>query len=161
MVAEETKVMWRQLRTLNPTPLSGLTMAGDPRDCYFSTQHCKDCHSWSAFNGPHIRQAFICRNRLHFGQVYVTFPTIPPFTDAFDWTASKTAADDFLQGTLPFADEELDETANLFLHQFRVSTALNSVSSEVTASEWVGKMKVWRETTTTSPSGIWVITKHR
>jgi hypothetical protein len=155
MFAEETKEMWRQLRSLNPTPENGLTTVEVPTDGDFWTQHCKDCHSWSVLTDPiEIRQALICRNRLHFGQTYGTFPTIPPFTDGIDWTASTTAADDPLQGTLPFADEELDEASTLFLHQFRVLTALISVSPEDTASEWVGKMKVWRETTTTNPSGM-------
>jgi hypothetical protein len=48
----------------------------------------------------------------------------------------------------------MDEESSLFLHHLRVSTALNSVSSEVTASEWVGTMKEWRETTTTNPIGV-------
>jgi hypothetical protein len=152
--------MWRQLRTLNFSPDSGLTTVEVPTDGDLSTQHCKDCHSWSVLTDPiEIRQALICRNRLHFGQAYGTFPTISvgggmKFDDAIDWTTSTTAADDLLQGTLPFADKELDEASTLFLHQFRVSTALNSVSSEVTANEWIGKMKVRRETTTTSPSGM-------
>jgi hypothetical protein len=101
-----------------------------------------------------IRQALICRNRLHFGQAHGTFPTIPPFTNAVDWTASTPDADAILEGALPFADDELDETSTLFLHQFQLSTALNSISSAATEREWVGKMKGWRETTTTSPSGM-------
>jgi hypothetical protein len=52
MVAEETKEMWRQLRTLNPTPDSGLTTVEVPSDGDLSTQHCKVCHSWSVLRIP-------------------------------------------------------------------------------------------------------------
>jgi hypothetical protein len=154
-VAEETKEMWRQLRSLQHRPESGITTVEVPSNGDFSTPHCKNCTSWSLLTDPvEIRQALICRNRLHFGQAHGTFPTIPPFTDAVDWAASTTSADAILEGALPFADDKIDETSTLFLHQFRLSTALNSISSAVTEREWVGKMKVWRETTTTSPSGM-------
>ena len=155
LVAEETKEMWRQLRSLSPPHDSGITTVEVPSDGDLSTPNCKDCTSWTFLTDPlEIRQALICRNRLHFGQAHGTFPTIPPFSDAVDWIASTPAADEILEGTLPFADDDLDETTTLFLHQFRLSTALNSISSAVTEREWVGKMKVWRETTTTSPSGM-------
>jgi hypothetical protein len=91
---------------------------------------------------------------VHFGQAHGTFPTVPPFNSAVDWTASTPEADDILLGTLPFAEEAVDETSTHFLHQFKVSTALNSVSSAITMQEWVGKMKVWHKSTTTSPSGM-------
>jgi hypothetical protein len=79
---------------------------------------------------------------------------IPPFTGAVDWTASTPEADEILEGTLPLAEDDLNETSTLFLHQFRLSTALNSISSTVTDGDWAVKMKVWRETTTTSPSDM-------
>jgi hypothetical protein len=155
MVAEETKEMWRQLRHLDSPSDSGLTTLEIPSDDDLSTNHCKECISWSVLTEPvEIRHALICRNRLPFGQAHGTFPTIPPFKSAVDWTASTPEADDILLGTLPFAEEALNETSTHFLHQFEVSTALNSVSSAITMQECVGKMKVWRESTTTSPSGM-------
>jgi hypothetical protein len=112
-----------------------------PSDGDLSTNHCKECTSWSELTDPvEIRHALICRYRLHFGQAHGTFPTVPPFSSAVDWTASTPEADDILLGTLPFAEEALDETSTHFLHQFKVSTALNSVSSAITMLEWVGKM---------------------
>jgi hypothetical protein len=101
-----------------------------------------------------IRHALICRNRLHFGQAHGTFPTIPPFSESVDWAASTLSAEAILEGHLPFEDENLDDASTSFLHQLKVSTALNSISSVVTAKEWLGKMIVWRESTTTSPSGM-------
>jgi hypothetical protein len=49
---------------------------------------------------------------------------------------------------------DLNTTQTSFLHHLKVSTALNSITSEVTEAEWTGKTKVWKETTTTSPSGM-------
>jgi hypothetical protein len=74
-----------------------------------------------------------------FSQASGSSPTVPPFTNAINWTASTPAADDVLQSNLLFADEELDEASTLLLHLFQVSTALSSVSSEIKAKDWVGK----------------------
>jgi hypothetical protein len=95
-----------------------------------------------------------CSSPSHFGQAHGTFPTIPPFSKSVDWVASTLSAEAILEGHLPFDDENLDEASTSFLHQLKVSTALNSISSAVTAKEWLGKMTMWRESTTTSPSGM-------
>ena len=97
-VAEETKEMLRQLRSLQNRPDSGITTVEVPSNGDLTTAHCKDCTSWSLLTDPvEIRQALICRNRLHFGQAHGTFPTIPPFTNAVDWTASTPDADAILE----------------------------------------------------------------
>jgi hypothetical protein len=136
-------------------PDSDITTVEAPSNGDLTTAHCKDCTSWSLLTDPvEIRQALICRNRLHFGQAHGNFPTIPPFTNAVDWTASTPDADAILEGALPFADDELDEIQR--------STALNSISSAVTEREWVGKMKVWRETPLPAQvECISATTKHR
>jgi hypothetical protein len=155
LAAEDFKEMWRQLRALNPLPDSGLTTVEIPTDGNLETNHCKNCTSWSLLTDPvEIRHAITCRNRLHFGQAHGTFPTINPFADEIDWAASTPASDQILAGTQPFDKDDLDETNMLFLHQLRVSTVLNSIKSEVTEAEWLGKMKSWKETTSTSPSGM-------
>ena len=119
-----------------------------------STPNCKSCESWNLLTDPvEIRQALICRNRLHFGQAHGTFPTIPPFSENIDWAASTPVSDDILEG-LPAFDNQPDAPSTLFLQQFKITTALNSIPSAITLQEWTGKMNVWRETTTTSPSGM-------
>jgi hypothetical protein len=62
---------------------------------------------------------------LHFGQAHGTVPTVPPFNNAVDWTASTPEADDILLGTLPLAEEAIDETSTHFLHQFNVSSFIS------------------------------------
>jgi hypothetical protein len=77
-----------------------------PSDGDLSANHCKECTSWAVLTDPvEIRHALLCRNRLHFGQAHGTFPTVPPFNNAVDWTASTPEADDMLRGTLSFAVE--------------------------------------------------------
>ena len=154
MAAEETKEMWKQIKALNPNQDGGITTVEVPSNGDLSTPNCKQCQSWNLLTDPvEIRQALICRNRLHFGQAHGTFPTIPPFSEDIDWAASTTISDEILEG-LPSSNNQPDETALLFLQQFHTKTALNSISSTITLQEWTGKMQVWRETTTTSPSGM-------
>jgi hypothetical protein len=154
MAAEEAKEMWKQIQALNPTQDSGITTVEVPSDGNLSTSNCKSCESWNLLTDPvEIRQALICRNRLHFGQAHGTFPTIPPFSENIDWAASTPVSDDILEG-LPAFDNQPDAPSSLFLQQFKITTALNSIPSAITLQEWTGKMNVWRETTTTSPSGM-------
>ena len=68
VIAEDNKEIWRQLRSLNPVPDSGITTptTGDP-----TTPNCKACESWTLLTDPvEIRHALICRNKLHFGQAH-------------------------------------------------------------------------------------------
>jgi hypothetical protein len=48
-----------------------------------------------------------------------------------EWAASTLSAEALLEGRLRFEDENLDEASTSFLHQLKVSTALNSTSSVV------------------------------
>jgi hypothetical protein len=147
--------MRRQLRNLQPSSDPGITTIEYPSNGDLSTSHCKNCQSWKIITDPtEIRHALTCGNRLHFGQAHGTFPIIPTFSESVDWAASTLYAEAVLEGHLPFENENLDDASTAFLHQVKVSTALNSISSVVAAKEWLGKMTVWRESTTTSPSGM-------
>jgi hypothetical protein len=57
-------------------------------------------------------------------------------------------------GNIPFSDDKIDKISKLFLEQFQCTTDLDAISAVITKEEWVGKMKVWNEATTTSPSGL-------
>jgi hypothetical protein len=59
-----------------------------------------------------------------------------------------------LNGKDPFEDINIPDIARELLASFAHSSPLDVVSSdEVTLEEWTGKMKSWKETTSTSPSG--------
>jgi hypothetical protein len=58
-----------------------------------------------------------------------------------------------LNGKDPFEDINIPDIARELLASFAHSSPLDVVSDEVTLEEWTGKMKSWKETTSTSPSG--------
>ena len=95
------------------------------------------------------------RNQLHFGQ---SEHEATPFTtesmqQKFDWNTSTEEADEVLQGIYDDSeDEELTEIMKLVLKNC-VQIAPQKTNPEITVAQLRGKMKVWREGTTTSPSG--------
>ena len=52
-----------------------------------------------------------------------------------------------------YSDEEFDEIQQLYINNMKRVTAEDAAKRFVTESEFKGKVKVWRETTSTSPSG--------
>ena len=69
----------------------------------------------------------------------------------FNWSASTVEAEMVLEGQ--YSDPELDEIQKLFLDNLIRVTEVDESFRFVTAEEFRGKMKAWRESTTTSPSG--------
>ena len=52
-----------------------------------------------------------------------------------------------------YSDPKLDEIQKLFLDNLTRVTEVDELFKFVTVEEFRGKMKAWRESTTTSPSG--------
>jgi hypothetical protein len=153
--AEETREMQRQLKWAKPRNDVGITAVRVPTDGDYSIDHCKKCDSWQTLDDPtEVQEALQHRNQIHFGQAHGTFPTTPQFTDHIDWMASTISADMILNGETPFEDVNIPEIARELLASFAHSSPLDAVSDEVTLDEWTGKMKSWKETTSTSPSGM-------
>ena len=71
----------------------------------------------------------------------------------FDWSTSTEEAEEILQGIYEDDEEEaLTEIMKLVLKNC-VQIAPQKANLEITVEQLQGKMKVWREGTTTSPSG--------
>jgi hypothetical protein len=68
--------------------------------------------------------------------------------------ASTISADMILNGEDPFEDVNIPDIARELLASFTHSSPLDAVSNDITLDEWTGKMKSWKETTSTSPSGM-------
>jgi hypothetical protein len=68
--------------------------------------------------------------------------------------ASTITADMILNDEDPFEDIDIPDIAQERLASFAHSSPLDVVSDEVTLAEWTGKMNSWKETTSTSPSGM-------
>jgi hypothetical protein len=148
IIAEETREMWRQVRSMEDEHDQGVTSVQIPADGYLT-------QTWITLDQPEaIGEALIQRNKLHFGQAQGTFPTKTPFSEKITWEADTPYSDLLLEGNIPFSDDEIDEISKLFLEQFPRTTELDSIPATITKEEWVGKIKVWNEATTTSPSGL-------
>ena len=75
---------------------------------------------------------------------------MPSMKKIFNWSASTVEAEMVLKGQ--YTDPELDEIQKLFLDNLIRVTEVDELFKFVTAEEFRGKMKAWRESTTTSPS---------
>jgi hypothetical protein len=91
------------------------------------------------------------RNRIHFGQAHGTPFTCSPLQQDIDWAASTPEAEQVLQGQYQM-DSEIPNCKDL-LQACTASTMLDETPAELTLEEFKGKIKSWRESTTTSPSG--------
>ena len=61
----------------------------------------KECSNWKTItSSEEMEQYLLDRNQKHFGQARGTFPTIPPFSDLVDWSATTPAADLICKVTL-------------------------------------------------------------
>ena len=92
------------------------------------------------------------RNRLHFGQAEGTPFTVPPLRELVDWEASTKTSDLILEGD--YSSEEISVLESLLLQHCKKTSPLDSIDAEITEAQFISRIKVWRESTTTSPSGI-------
>ena len=109
---------------------------------------------WRQINCPTEIEFYLrLRNQRHFGQAE-TDKT--PFTteerkEEFDWAASTIAAEEVLEGT--YVNATMTEVEKLFVQNLSRVRKQDESQSIVTYDEFRGKMRVWRESTSTSPSG--------
>ena len=114
----------------------------------------KDTSKWKEVNCPkEIEFLLRLRNQRHFGQAESDGT---PFTkDAmkhkFNWSASTNEAELVLKGE--YTDDEISDITRLFLDNMTRVTEVEESPKFLTMKEFTGKFKVWRESTSTSPSG--------
>jgi hypothetical protein len=108
---------------------------------------------WRTVTDPtEIEYYLMVRNRMHFGQAQGTPFTINPLAQQFDWTASTPYADDVLHG-IYVAPSDVDSLCQTVLHHCKSPTTLDSVPAPLSLASFSGKIRKWREATSTSPSG--------
>jgi hypothetical protein len=91
------------------------------------------------------------RNRRHFGQAQGTQFTVAPLADLITWQADTDTAEPILQGA--YTNDELDDITQLLLKHCQAVSTPGAVKPELTLSDFTAKLRVWRESTSTSPSG--------
>jgi len=110
----------------------------------------KTCLTWKTITKPDEIEYYIqLRNQGHFGQAQGTPFTEPPLSEQIDWAATTATSESILSGTY---------TSNIphcqaFLDTCRTASDLDIIPKRIEETEFAGKIKSWRETTSTSPSG--------
>jgi len=150
---EELRRMFAKLKYLRENSIrSGINRVEVPSDP--TTTDYKQCKEWRSVDAPEeILECLRKRNQSHFGQANGTPFTVPPLSEEVDFTASTITADLILEGRYDTAN--LDEvTALLVQHMERNVLPVEELANQLSEEEFVGKIKNWSESTTTSPSGL-------
>ena len=152
LAAERTKNMLKELQhARGGSQSSGLSRLEVPKNPDEKT--FKQCKEWITIDTPKdIEEKLLSRNQTHFGQAHGSFPRIPPFSEWIDWSASTHQAELILDGN--FTPPDLEELAQDLIRHMEKRTQLYSQKEEITAEEWIQKIKILSENTTTSPSGF-------
>jgi exonuclease III len=115
----------------------------------------KNCTDWRVIDIPsEIIHHLQTRNQRHFGQAHGTPFTIPPLSTAFQFTGEGIATNEVLSGVFDLPN--IDEDVELLLRHLKTSAEMEQIRCTATISDedLQGKLKVWKESTTTSPSGV-------
>ena len=115
----------------------------------------KTCTDWQIIDVPtsivhHLQQ----RNRKHFSQAQGTPFTTDPLSSDLGFLGDTPFADDILDGL--YDTSHLQEHVRILVNHMRFTYELANLSTfpTITKQEFLDKLKVWKESTTTSPSGL-------
>jgi hypothetical protein len=98
-----------------------------------------------------IELYLMARNQRHFGQAEGTPFTVAPLAELLSWEGDTEAADLILRGE--YTNAELDDITQLLLKHCQSVSDPDVIKPELTLEEFTGKLRIWRESTSTSPSG--------
>jgi hypothetical protein len=114
----------------------------------------KTCTEWQIMDVPsevvhHLQQ----RNRTHFGQARGTPYRIPPLSTDLGFCGKGDGTQDILNGQYDTTGH--NKRVKLLLNHLKDvdEIAHNPTFPMVSKAKFIGKLKVWRESTTTSLSG--------
>ncbi len=151
--AEALKQLFQKIRSLRPNESrQGITRIEIPRH---PSEDPKSCTDWQTIDVPtEIVSHLQYRNRAHFGQAHGTPFTVLPLSNDLLFEGDGEAADQILIGSHDYP--ELDSNVWLLLDHLKITAEVASLDTypTITDEELDGKLKVWKETTTTSPSGV-------
>jgi hypothetical protein len=98
-----------------------------------------------------ITQYLKARNQRHFGQATGTPFTQAPLTELITWQADTDTAELILQGE--YTNDELDDITQLLLKHCQLVSTPDVIKPDLTLQDFTAKLRIWRESTSTSPSG--------
>ena len=149
--AEEIKAMYAKLRFIrkDSTQQSGLSRLEVPIN---PTDDPKQCTEWKTVDSPEaITQYLLERNRKHFGQAAGTPFTVSPLQETVDFGASTHSCELILKGS--YESPLLDDLTELLLHHLKLKTPIDFLQPAITETDMQAKFAIWKESTSTSPSG--------
>jgi hypothetical protein len=149
---ERKRQMFRELKALRNTGgAAGVTRIEIPAHPDVDP---KECTEWRSIDIPsEVLEHLQTRNRQHFGQARDTPFASPPLSEDFGYCANTIEAQALLDGH--YSTDQVDNpTVQLFLdHMHQIQTlADQKLSPTIAVDEFTSKLKVWRESTSTSPS---------
>jgi hypothetical protein len=114
----------------------------------------KTCTEWKQIEVPtEIVQLLQDRNRLHFGQAHGTPFTIPPLSDLLGYTGISKTQQQLLKGTFETSGYD-DNVALLLRHlQYTHDWSIDPIRPTISDDDFCDKLRLWSESTSTSPSG--------
>ena len=151
--AEATKAVMTKIRTARTTGRrTGVTSIEIP---VHPEDDPKTCTEWRVIDVPsEVVEHLQRRNRTHFGQAHGTPFTVPPLAEELGFCGDGPSGAAILTGH--YDTSQFDKNVALLLQHLQQVhiVAQHPNYPSISEAELIGKLKVWRESTTTSPSGL-------
>ena len=151
--AEDLKQLWRKLKiarqSSQPRGVVRLEIPLHP------DTDPKKCTEWQVVDVPtDIVRLLKGRNHRHFGQAHGTPFTIPPLSDDLGFSGDGPGTIPILEGT--YDATKFSQPVQTLINHLRYTHDMANEPCRPTISdhEFCSKLKVWRESTSTSPSGM-------
>lgn len=145
--AEATARVWKKCAAA-----CGLTHEGGLSHVLMLTEPTDDpktCTEWTKVDEPEEMNAILTAcNQKHFGQSKNCNLTTPPLDVTMDFEGTCKKAEKLLTGTME--TDKLDEATKWLLENMEYVTTPESIDHELTLEEFEGKIKAWKEQTSTS-----------
>jgi hypothetical protein len=119
------------------------------------TENPKECKDWITVDAPNeVVEKLRDGNRVHFGQAQGTPFTVPPLSEDLNFDGATSSADMILEGT--YDSSGFADITRLVISQLRESKyAIRApLTTKISKTDYINKIKNWKESTSTSPSGL-------
>ena len=153
-VSEAIKRVYDKIRAFrNTNTPKGITQVEIPCD---EADDPKTCSHWRTIDIPtEVLHHLQTRNRRHFGQAHGTPFTIAPYAQQFGFKGDTSQADAVYNGTYDWTSVEDPEVKLLLQYMQRAQHTFDDpILTDITIEAFQSKLRTWRESTSTSPSGL-------
>ena len=149
--AEDIKAMYAKIRAIRKhQSKGGITSLEVPED---PDEDPKTCTHWRKVDLPsEILTLLWKRNQEHFGQAKGTPFTVGTLRQDFDFEGATQTSELLLEGA--YTNEETDAITSAVIRFAQKHTRLDSRRWQLTEAKFLGKIRHWNESTSTSPSGV-------